>query len=152
MLNTSYFSTLIPFLTATNCAPLLPSYIESISVNTAEGFVNGGCFCKLSEDKLSIENLDDSSTTEDVYGIIINDRGKIIKNGNIAQLILMSSVFRATPVIIDDINRVADSLKIIKWTKDNSKYPLGAMIFSEQDTDDYHTLEISGTLIEYETK
>lgn len=159
MLMQNYFSTLIPFLTAQNVSSLMLSDIESLPVKASEGFVNVGCFCKLGEDGESIENLDDDSTAENVYGFVL-DNGKatvrngrrVLTNGQIAQVLRMNSVFRATPVIIDDLDRVPDTLKVIKWSNDGTKYPVGAIIFSAGDTDEYHTLEITGKLIEYDTE
>lgn len=156
MLRSEKSNILFPFLTGENIFSSQKNDIESIHVNSISGFILIGGFCKLNKDKISVGCLEKNDTYEDLYGFVLNSDGhkkgkiRILKNNEIATVILLSSVLTVSPFVVKDIKNVSNKLRVINWSNDDKKYPVGAMLIADNDyTENYTSIEIFGTLTEY---
>lgn len=140
-----------------NVEPFLENDIEALLVEAAQGFLNVGCFCarKLggrdgdgSTRYYLLTDLNENSTVADVFGFILADQKNVkrIPNGGAASVVRLDSPFVVCPLTVD-VDGCRDDVKIIKSSKDKNKYPIGAVILSQQpETDEYSTITISGTV------
>lgn len=148
----------ISFTVGANAAPKYPSDIVCCSVSSCLGYLYVGCFCALDVKTNTIKELSGESTPSDIYGFITsgdvrtdNNGRQIIPNHGVATVLRHSDIYRVAPLIIQESEN--PTLRVITWSIDNKKYPNGSIIFTDHDeTKNYKTITIEGTLIELEDK
>jgi hypothetical protein len=127
---------------------------ESIPVDSSMGYLNCGCFCALNKNMNSVRELTKDDVDSDIFGIVLDGsecetlyNRRVVKNQQVAHVMLSSDVFRVTPLIVDKLGNLPDTLKVIIDSVNDDLYPRGAIIFDNgSQTTDYKTFQISGTL------
>lgn len=151
-----------PFSIGDSVRPLEPNDIETVIVDSENGFVSCGSFVKLKSQsketgEVSISELQAGDTFPKIYGFVLSDSNspkingiRCVENNKAARVLRFSAKFTGAPGIISDLpeGQLPTKLRVITSSKDREKYPVGFIIFNNGIQNNTYTFtEIAGNLL-----